>query len=703
VNSIPDSAPANSQARPEPEVFAELSHLCSSPGFVYALALVCLENNLVYYRDRLKPDDLLSNYSHESLIRTELSTLFGLLVKTPVDFNYQGDATTASYAQRSVQLLAELHEGIKAPMERVFRALAEGSTPEKEFSRGEFLREAIFYGAESAYLFQYMQLTVPKYAADNSWLSANRGFTIQDAHAVLSALLELLPTQISSSLAAARGGDPIRATMECLTLDPRQIVVASGLPPALVDTVITAFSVPADERNTSFATASDFNIVNATPLLRHPDGRVTVFHSMSVGEALYETPFFWMTTDKTYFNTIAQANRGDFLEEFCSTRLKSVFGSDRTYPNVKLIDAGGTVDGEIDVLVLYGNRALIVQAKSKRLTLAARKGLDANIQEDFAKSVQKAYDQGADCARRLLASTHTLRRPDGTTVSLRRQIERAYVVCVLSDHYPALAFQARNMIKLQTVSGIEPPFVMDLFFLDELTEFLSDPLHFMSYIDRRVGYYDRIIASHEHILLAYHLKKNLWLDSATSMMHLTDDVAVELDIAMLARRAGADGPRTPGGILSLGGRTAVGRIIKLLEKSDDSTAIDLGLMLLTLDEDSVKQANQNIDRIITRARRDRKTHDFSMSLKGQAGGITVHCGNEEPASAKRRLVLHCAKRKYLAESDTWFGAWLGPGVFEVRAVASLVFKWQLDNEMLEAIHRSKPAPYPSSGVAISSL
>jgi hypothetical protein len=44
------------------------------------------------------------------------------------------------------------------------KVLEKGINP---FTRGTVLREAIFYGGESGYSFQYRDLSVRKYAADN--------------------------------------------------------------------------------------------------------------------------------------------------------------------------------------------------------------------------------------------------------------------------------------------------------------------------------------------------------------------------------------------------------------------------------------------------------------------------------------------------------------------------------------------------------
>jgi hypothetical protein len=90
VGDVPGVAAGDSQSvgpepsRPEAEVFSDLEALCTSPGYVYALALIHLTNDTIFYNGKLKPDDLLPSYSWSRLIRSELSTLFGLMIKKQV-------------------------------------------------------------------------------------------------------------------------------------------------------------------------------------------------------------------------------------------------------------------------------------------------------------------------------------------------------------------------------------------------------------------------------------------------------------------------------------------------------------------------------------------------------------------------------------------------------------------------------------------
>src|SRR5690606_31057606 len=117
----------------------------------------------------------------------------------------------------------------------------------------------------------------------------------------------------------------------------------------------------------------------------------------------------------------------------------------------------------IDVLVLWGDRAIIVQAKSKRLTVPARKGNDQAIRDDFKKSVQDAYDQGIDCARLLGAQGSRLVQDDGTDVDLPDEVKEILILCVVSDHYPALTFQARQFLRTQEAPRVRGALVTDVF------------------------------------------------------------------------------------------------------------------------------------------------------------------------------------------------------------------------------------------------
>ena len=358
----------------------------------------------------------------------------------------------------------------------------------------------------------------------------------------------------------------------------------------------------------------DFNSAYAYPLIRKGPDEFLLLQPYGIAEALYDTPFYWMCADQGYLQT-ALRHRGEFTETFASARLRRVFGAHRVFQNVEIFRLKGQAVAEIDVLVLFGNRAIVLQAKSKKLTLPARKGNDLQLQADFKAAVQDAVDQAMTCAELLGDPSVTLRCRDGQTVTLAQRPRTVFPMSVVADHYPALAFQARHFLKAETSERIVAPLVTDVFALDAITEMLASPLRLFSYLNLRARFGDKFLANHEHTLLSHHLKRNLWLDSDVDMMLLHDDIPVHLDIAMAVRRDGVSGATTPDGILTRYEATPFGRIIESIEDRPSPAAVDLRLMLLELGEDTVDALNKYVDQVLALTAADGRLHDASIGIQ----------------------------------------------------------------------------------------
>ncbi len=86
------------------------------------------------------------------------------------------------------------------------------------------------------------------------------------------------------------------------------------------------------------------------------------------------------------------------LERTAARIFRSVFGAKNVYEHVTIRDGSKDIAGEIDVLVAYGEFILVVQAKSKRVTLKARAGDTEALKTDFEGAIQAPYRQSLDCA-----------------------------------------------------------------------------------------------------------------------------------------------------------------------------------------------------------------------------------------------------------------------------------------------------------------
>lgn len=661
--------------RPESEVFADLAALSKRPGYAHVIAYLCFQNNIVGFTDELTAEILHKQYSNERVMRSEIATLIGLLLQGEMDLTLPLAEVFQEFVNRSQELLEELHHCLAADMVRTASLDAEGGV--LGLGSGTALREPIFYGGESAYESQYRDFSVERYRADAPWLLANKGFSLEAAQQIVRAIDRIYIEKIGATYSDMMRREPDTwTTLPGHLLRVEEISTGSGVETEQVERFLRAFSFAGT--NADFQSISDFNEANASPLIPVGDGEYLLFQPYTLWEALYESPFYWMLQDAEY-RAQATKNRGAFTEAFSARRLRHVFGQQNVYQNVKLVAAKGVIAGEIDVLVTFGDCLIVLQAKSKRLTIEARRGNDGAIQDDFRRAIQQSYDQAYTCASHIAEGRCELVDANDAKLQLKVTPKEILLFCVVSDHYPALSFQTRQFLKYEATPAIRAPFVMDLFFLDAVTEMLETPLRLLSYVKQRIKYSKRLSVTHELTALSYHLKNNLWLEEEMHHVTFGEDIAVDLDLAMSVRRDGVPGARTPDGILTALVGTPLGRIIEQVEQTQDPEMIEVGFAFLMLNGETCRSINHGLQRLAEMVQADGLTHDMSVGFHG-TDGLTLHCSTEADSIATVRLLGHCNVKKYAQRADSWTGLCLDPA-FTVRFGMTLKQRWAWSAEM----------------------
>jgi hypothetical protein len=177
------------------------------------------------------------------------------------------------------------------------------------------------------------------------------------------------------------------------------------------------------------------------------------------------------------------------------------------------------------------------------------------------------------------------------------------------------------------------------------------------------------------------------------LMHVGDDFSAGLDIAMTVRRMGVSGAATPDGILTRFDGTTLGRVVKEIEARPEPATIDLGFLLLSLSEDTVKDTSRAIDGLAARSRTDGKLHDLTLGFGAGETGLTVHCSDDPASIAGPRLRSHCERRKFKEKANHWFGLCMGPKGPNVRFGISLAYPWTQSDAMDEVTRDMRP-PLP---------
>lgn len=692
--------------RTEIEIFAELEILCASPGFIHAIAYFCFRDNLIRYSGQLGVRDMDSHYEGSSLLRSEISTLIGLMARSPWTTDMPAPEALQSYIDRTDELMQELHHAMAAEAFFGGRDLAGLLAGRDPFQDGAAMREPIFYGGESAYNFQYKALTELKYAADEEWLERTRGFSITEALLVAKAIGDYHLHRLGLLRKEMRAQSPDQWTfLPAFTFTIEEIAARAEIAIGRVEAILAAFKFGSHERNSAFIGLSEFNETNARPILACGDGAYILLQHYQLQESLYESPFFWMMADDDYRAT-ATTNRGIFTESYSSERLRSVFGPSRVLTNIDIY-RGKNRYAEADALVLFGNQAIVVQAKSKRLTLNARKGNDLALKDDFKKAVANAYDQALLCAGALQRSSDfVFRDTQGQKLKIAGPVDVIYPMCVLADHYPALTFQARQFLKVEADKIVRSPLVTDVFTLDIIAEFLETPLHFLNYLDLRARSYTKLLITNELIPLSYHLRNNLWLDDKYDMVNLGDDFTAHVDVAMAVRRQGVSGSREIKGVLTRYRGTPLGAIVAQIEASVIPELTEPGMWLLQLSDSSANGISRALDLQNKAAVREAKTKDISLPFDAQQAGMTIHINSLPDDVAREKILQHARIKKYELRAERWYGMVLHSGDLQMRQAVVLSDPWQPSSVMdatLAKLPRRSPAPLDQVGSGVGKI
>lgn len=350
------------------------------------------------------------------------------------------------YIEDTRSLLHEIHQEINS---NIFKNLF--NNPEKIKDTGSFFlepevwREAIFYGPESAYYFQYKALIYSKYINDDQWFKIIKGFNITEGLEIIETIHNLLDLKRTIGILDS---DRNLRTIENFSFTIEELInLNPDLDSTVIECFIQAFLRPKDHR-CEISKIDDFNIVTAAPILGLENGVYFLAHIYSLYESFYESPFYWMNGDKKYCS-IASKNRGNFTENIAESHLLRVFDKSHVYKNINIYDGKEKIS-EIDVLVVFSNYAIILQAKSKKLTLLSKQGNEISLQRDFKLAIQDSYDQALVCSNAITNTDYKLIDAYGDEIYINRDIKEIFPVCIVAEHYPSLSIQAHQFINYET-------------------------------------------------------------------------------------------------------------------------------------------------------------------------------------------------------------------------------------------------------------
>lgn len=490
------------QPRDRDTIIANLSRLAQEDGFIYTYCLIALKDSA------FDPETVSTINWDERLNPQELSFLLGLLALSPLRLGSPpSESTAAGQEKRARQLFEELHHSFfpsslsaaLSPPNPVQPSQPDSDAPPASI---DTFVESTFYSELGAFHFQYLDLAQRRYLADSSWLTHHLGVPFESLLAIPSQLGALIDSRYKSLSPPETFQQLCEAVLSIFCFNPEDL---SGIPINVLGAFLEHFTFKPPFGQDRPLSPGAYHPIESHPLVSLGEDTYFLPIFSSLPRTIFESPLYWMIDDAQYRENSLQ-NKGQFTEEEALRLLADIFGAHNVHRDVKITFGRDEVT-DIDVLVVYDTKAIVVQAKSKRLTIDARQGDVTSLKNDFQRAVQDAYNQGLVSKKALLDGNHTFVSSDGNPIAGVEKVDDAYIICVTTDQYPGLLYHAKQLL---TGAGEgDHPLCVSLFDLEIIVHYLHEPVDLLYYCRQRARYSGQYMADSEMVLLGYHLHEKL--------------------------------------------------------------------------------------------------------------------------------------------------------------------------------------------------
>jgi len=581
------------------------------------------------------------------------------------------------------------------------------------------------YVRGDAYPHQFRYLARAIYAPHDEWFKNTLGFTIGDAHRIAGAIESELNDRFQRAREEAK--EAARKVVEereqewraagmtedqalssaaiqfffgqsaqLYRMSVQDVVEHSGLAEDVCAAFLSRLSQQPPYRNPLFTTTFtdgdralwDYNTAKERPFFTNGQF-FWIFAPNALNEVLYSTFFFDLMADESYKSTF-ESSRAKVLEELSASFFRRIFPAGNVYLNPRYLNG----EEFADALVVYDGKVLIVQCKSKGLTLAAHRGEnEAALKTDLQKAIRNAIAQA--CKGRKFLESNDLPRllVESGEIAIRRS-EINEIVLVAVTYMPLHSFATR-IREVEDDLGMEhseyPAWALPIGDLDIVTQICNSPARLLHYIRRRLlletG--DKRVRADEMDLLAFYLDQGLWLKGGdmdeANLVGLSGysppideyvfnryDREIEYSLPKVARPDGFD------------------ELVMDIESLPSQYRTDCALVLLELSGDTSKEVMRLIE---TTKERCIQRHDSVTSSAGNddpAWGLSIVANSRglSVEESARRAEGFARIRKYSRRLEKWVAlGWREGSTKSVDTALWLDYPFEHSPEMDDLVTR----------------
>ena len=661
--------------RSQSDIIKDLERMTHADGFVYTFCYLVLESIWIH-QDEFEDIDW-----YHRLNSQELSFLLGLMVKCPLDVSRYPSSVEAihSHASAVTDLMEELHKATTfLPATSDLEKFSGEYT--SWLKSGAGMVEPIFYGGDGAYDFQYLEMAEKRYVHDKKWIKNHLGIGLEGMLDISRQLKQISNNQISSIQTELSFAEQCEQILAVFLFGPDDI---QGISNDSVHCFLQRFTVTPGTVNENFHTVGEYNVVHSHPILRLDAERYFLPIYANLPRSIYESPYYWMMGDKGY-KAVALGNRGNATEEIAHELLAQVFGEQNVHRNVRVTNRKQDVT-DIDVLALAGNKAVIVQAKSKKLTEQARRGDGRSLKQDFKGAIQRAYEQALLSRDAVLDKNASLTNVEGHPIEIDEAIDDAYIVCVTGDHYPAVTTQLKAFLEKNDTDPY--PIAISIFDLDIVSFYLSDPFDLLYYLRQRSTHATYFISDSEMSLLGFHLSNKLFPAEEAKGIFVSQGFAQLIDVNYPVVRGHQRHIKASDALFHEWRNKAFEQLINDVEMTQQPGFTDALFLLYDLEGSGADNLMDSIEERKLTTIFDGRIHDASLPLMNGNKGITfISYPSPKDYDQEKFFEQHFMEfsqaRKYKAKANEWLA--IGSFANSARSFDLLAYSkepWKPDPEL----------------------
>ena len=180
--------------------------------------------------------------------------------------------------------------------------------------------------------------------------------------------------------------------------------------------------------------------------------------------------------------------KGEYLEDKSLELFQKILPDCKVYKNLKY-----GIDDEVDGVVIYDNHIFIIEAKSNKFTLGAKKGNVDKIKTNTKDIVEKAYQQAIRAKKYILSNDSVEFRDKNKKVVLTINREKINSIFLINTTLEPLNHITTNLTSLKEFGFIQDDEWIWSVYLNDLriiSEILELPSEFLVYVERRIKHND---------------------------------------------------------------------------------------------------------------------------------------------------------------------------------------------------------------------